>query len=116
MIAQCDEGVYVNRLSGMSDVDHTTGLVTGVTRDGCFYIKNGKIEKSVKNFRILESPHFVFNKLLAIGPTARVALGYNPRAAGSVFWDAFNEWPGRPMIVPPMMVGDFNFSALADAV
>jgi predicted Zn-dependent protease len=116
MIAQCEEGVYVNRLSGMSNVDGKTGLVTGVTRDGCFYVKNGRIEKSVKNFRILESPHFVFNKLLAIGPTVRTALGYAPKASGGVFWDAFNDWPRRPLIVPPMMVGDFNFASLADAV
>jgi predicted Zn-dependent protease len=116
MIAQCEEGVYVNRLSGMSNVDVKTGLVTGVTRDGCFYVKNGKIEKSVKNFRILESPHFALNKLLAIGTTARAAFGYAPKAQGDILWDAYTDWPRRPMIVPPMMVGDFNFASLADAV
>jgi predicted Zn-dependent protease len=116
MIAQCDEGVYVNRLSGMSDVDERTGLVTGVTRDGCFYVKNGKIEKSVKNFRILESPHFVFNKLLALGPTTRAAIGYAPAGQAGI-WGDDGSWPfRRPMIVPPMMVGDFNFASLADAV
>jgi predicted Zn-dependent protease len=116
MIARCDEGVYVNRLSGMSDVDEKTGLVTGVTRDGCFYVKNGKIEKAVKNFRILESPHFALNKLLAIGPTARAPFGYAPKAQGDIFWNAYTDWPRRPMIVPPMMVSDFNFASLADAV
>jgi predicted Zn-dependent protease len=116
MIAQCDEGVYVNRLSGMSNADGRTGLVTGVTRDGCFYIKNGKIEKSVKNFRILESPHFVFNKLLAIGPTQRAAIGYAPTAMPNDVWNVYTDWPRTPMIVPPMMVSDFNFAALADAI
>jgi predicted Zn-dependent protease len=117
MIAQCDEGVYVNRLSGMSNVDGRTGLLTGVTRDGCFYVKNGKIEKSVKNFRILESPHFVFNKLLALGPTKRAAIGYAPTAQATGMWGDDANWPfRRPMIVPPMMVSDFNFASLADAI
>jgi predicted Zn-dependent protease len=117
MIAQCDEGVYVNRLSGMSEVDRTTGLVTGVTRDGCFYVKNGKIEKAIKNFRILESPHFALNKLQALGPTARTGFGYAPSVVHyDDIWYAEAGWPRRPMIVPPMMVSDFNFNSLADAV
>jgi len=80
---------------------------TGVTRDGCFLIKDGKIAKPVKNFRFLDSPAFMLNKLVTLGPTRRASLGYAP----SEF-----DWPRRPMIVPPMMVNDFNFSALADAV
>jgi predicted Zn-dependent protease len=88
-----------------------------VTRDGCFYIKNGKIEKSVKNFRILESPHFALNKLLALGPTGRTAFGYAPNAwLSHDIWNVGMDWPRRPMIVPPIMVRDFNFSALADSV
>jgi predicted Zn-dependent protease len=109
MIAGCEEGIYVNRFASLEIVDNHTGLMTGVTRDGCFLIKHGKIAKAVKNFRIRESPFFFLNKLQAIGPTHRVALGFVPNPRGF-------EWPLPPVIVPPVMAQDFNFSALSDAV
>jgi len=108
MIARCEEGIYVNRFSGVEIIDRTTGLMTGVTRDGCFLIKHGKFVKAVKNFRILDSPFFFFNKLEAIGPTQRVALGFVPKP--------WTNWPLPPIITPPVMVQDFNFNALSDAV
>jgi predicted Zn-dependent protease len=115
MIAACKEGIYVNRLSSVELIDKRTGLMTGVTRDGCFLIKNGKIDRPVKNFRILESPFFFLNKLIDLGTTARAPFGYTPLAAHESIRDQ-STWPRRPMIVPPLMVQDFNFSALADVV
>jgi predicted Zn-dependent protease len=109
MSARCEEGIFVNRLSEVELVDQRSGLVTGVTRDGCYLIKHGKIEKAVKNFRILESPFFVLNKVEALGVPERVAFGY---AAGLYA----PPWPHPPVMVPPMMVSDFNFVSLADAV
>jgi predicted Zn-dependent protease len=111
MITRCEEGVYVNRFSSVGLVDRSTGLLTGVTRDGCFFVKHGKIEKAVKNFRFVESPFFFLNKLEAIGAPARQPLGYTPPTRYSD-----GTWPLSPIIVPPMMVRDFNFAALADAV
>jgi predicted Zn-dependent protease len=120
MIAQCEQGIYVNRFSNVEMVDKNSGLLTGVTRDGCFLVKNGKIDRPVKNFRFYESPFFFLNKLVALGPTRRVAYGYTPWSQGermAVWWPPdFFEWPRRPIIVPPLMVQDFNFSALVDAV
>jgi predicted Zn-dependent protease len=112
MIAQCKEGIYVNRLYGMDVVDGPSGMMTGTTSDGCFLVKNGKIDRPVKNFRIQDSPMFFLNKLEAIGPTARVALGYMPARVRY----AVESWPAPPIIVPPVMVRDFNFSSLIDAV
>jgi predicted Zn-dependent protease len=111
MIAQCREGIYVNRFSNTSMVDSMTGLITGVTRDGCFLVKNGKIEKSVKNFRFLDSPFFFLNKVDALGIPVRAAMGYTLSRRGNR-----HIWPLPPIIVPPMMVRDFNFSALSDAI
>jgi predicted Zn-dependent protease len=106
MIKNCQEGVYVNRFSDVRLVDPLTGMMTGVTRDGCFLVKNGKISKPVKNFRFTDSPFFAFNSLEMIGVPVRTAFGYT----------GDGRWPQQPMIVPPMMVRDFNFSALIDAV
>jgi len=105
MISHCQEGIYVNQLSDVALVDGGSGLLTGVTRDGCFLIKNGKIAKAVKNFRILESPFFIFNKVDAIGTSERACLE-NEIALGTAF----------PLITPALMVRDFNFSAMSDAV
>jgi predicted Zn-dependent protease len=110
MIANCTEGVYVNRFSSVRVNDGKTCLTTGVTRDGCFFIKNGKLTKAVKNFSILESPHYFLNKIMALGVPQRVAFGYTPPRRDE------ESWPLPPVIVPPMMVRDFNFNALIDAV
>lgn len=99
MISSCKLGVYINRLFGGA---------TGFTRDGCFLVKNGKIERPIKNFRIKENPWISLNSIEAIGPTSRAAWGY-PGSANK-------PWPLEPVIVPPLMVRDFNLIALADAV
>jgi predicted Zn-dependent protease len=112
MIVRCQEGIFVNRFSSVDMVDSTTGMLTGTTSDGCFLIKDGKIKMPVKNFRILESPFFMLNKIVALGPSQRAAFGYTPHGSGEPPF----EWPRLPLIVPPMMIEDFNFSSLIDAV
>jgi len=107
MIAGCKEGVYVNRFSDVSVLDQKTGMLSGLTRDGCFLVKNGKVQQAVKNFRFVESPWFILNRLEALGVSHRAALGYTPGG---------DAWPLPPIIVPPLMVRDFHFSGLADAV
>jgi len=112
MIANCERGIYVNRLSDVRLVDAKTGMMTGVTRDGCFFVKNGKIDRPIKNLRFTDSPFFAFNKLEMVGIPVRAAFGYNARP---VLRDS-HRWPRLPVIVPPMMIQDFNFTALVDAV
>jgi predicted Zn-dependent protease len=73
-------------------------LMTGYTRDGLWLVENGKISKPVKNFRFTESPLFVFNRVDQLGVPQRV---FHPDA---------------PVVVPPVKVRDFSFTALADAV
>jgi hypothetical protein len=97
--------------------------MTGMTRDGCFHIQDGKIDRPANNYRFTESPFFVFNKLKMIGTAHRTALGYTPptpmdfgdfSAWPPLGWAT--RWPHAPIIVPPMMIEDFSFTALADAV
>jgi predicted Zn-dependent protease len=107
MIGNCKEGIYVNRVADISIVHPKSGLMTGVTQGGCFLVRNGKIDKAVKDFRFLDSAYFFLNKLDAIGRAERAPFGYAP-------WHG--DWPIAPTIVPPVMVHDFNFSGLADSV
>jgi predicted Zn-dependent protease len=81
-------------------VDPRTILFTGLTRDGTFLIENGKITKSIKNFRFNESPLFLLSNLEALGPAVRIA----------------GTEQGGPVVMPPIKAKDFNFTSLSDAV
>jgi predicted Zn-dependent protease len=106
MIAQCERGIYVHRFSTIQDVDRWSATMEGFTRGGCLLIEHGKITHPVKDFRFYDSPVLAFNRVLALGPPQRVAFGFTPRDG--------DKWPYAPVIAPPLMIRDFNFSALAD--
>jgi predicted Zn-dependent protease len=101
MIASVQKGVLVTRLWYIREVDPRTLLFTGLTRDGTFLIENGKIAGPIKNFRFNESPAAMLGKIEAMGPAERTI--------GSEVQD----WP---VCVPPLLVRDFTFSSLSDAV
>jgi len=96
MIANTERAVLVTRLWYLRAVDPRTMVLTGLTRDGSFLVENGKISRSVKNFRFNDSPLFFLNNVEAIGPTVRTGDG------GSV--------------VPAIKARDFSFTSLSDAV
>jgi len=98
MIAGTTRGLLVTRFNNNQILDMQTMLGTGTTRDGLWLIERGKITKPVKNFRFTESCLFVMNNVEQLGAPQRV---YHP-------------W--YPAVVPPMMVRDFSFTALVDAV
>jgi predicted Zn-dependent protease len=93
-------GILVTRLWYLREVDPRTILYTGLTRDGTFLIENGKITKSLRNFRFNESPLFMLNNLEALGRAERVA----------------GTEQGGDVVMPSMKVRDFNFTSLSEAV
>lgn len=101
MIRDTRKGVLVTRLWYIREVDPQTLLLTGLTRDGTFLIENGKISRPIKNFRFNESPVAMLNNVVAMSPSER--------ATGS-------EIEGWPVSVPALLVKDFTFSSLSDAV
>ncbi len=100
MIKSTPRGILVTRLWYLRQVDPRTILFTGLTRDGTFLIENGKISKSIKNFRFNESPLFLLSNLEAIGPAVRIA----------------GAEAGGPIVMPAIKAKDFNFTSLSDAV
>ena len=96
MIQGTERAVLVTRLWYLRVVDGRTLVYTGLTRDGTFLVENGKVARSIKNFRFNDSPLFLLNNLEALGPSVRVAEG------GSV--------------VPALKARDFSFTSLSDAV
>jgi len=100
MIASTARGVLVTRLWYLRPLDARTLMYTGLTRDGTFLIENGKIARSIKNFRFNDSPLFMLNNLEGVGRSVRTAGGDG----------------GPAVAMPPIKVRDFNFTSLSDAV
>ncbi len=94
LIKGVKRGVLVTRMWYIREVDPQTVLYTGLTRDGTFYVENGEIKYAVKNFRFNESPVIMLNNIEALGKPVRM----------------------NGCLVPPMVVRDFTFSSLSDAV
>jgi predicted Zn-dependent protease len=94
MIKNTQKGILVTRFWYIRGVDPQTLLYTGLTRDGTFFIENGKIKFPVKNFRFNESPVIMLNNIEEIGQAIRV----------------------NGNLVPALKIRDFTFSSLSDAV
>jgi len=100
LVKATKKGVLVTRTWYIRLVDPQTVLLTGLTRDGTFYIEDGEIKYPIKNFRFNESPAIMLNNIEEIGKPVRVADDESPFV----------------MMVPPMKIRDFTFSSLSDAV
>jgi len=94
MIKDTKRGILVTRLWYIRTVDPQTLLYTGLTRDGTFFIENGKLKHPVKNFRFNESPIIMLNNLETLGQQVRI----------------------NGNLIPYMKVRDFTFTSLSDAV
>lgn len=94
LVKDTRRGILVTRTWYIRSVDPQTLLLTGLTRDGTFFIENGKIQYPIKNFRFNESPVIMLNNLEAIGKPMR--------------------YQGN--LIPPLKIRDFTFSSLSDAV
>jgi predicted Zn-dependent protease len=93
MIASTERGVLVTRLWYIREVEPFEKMLTGMTRDGTFYIENGRIKHGVRNFRFNESLiHMLANVEAMSAPV---------RASGEESFD---------MVVPAMKVREFNFT------
>jgi len=93
MIASTERGILVTRLWYIREVDPYQKILTGMTRDGTFYVENGKIQYGIRNFRFNESLIHMFSNVEEMGAPVR--------ASGEEAFD---------MVVPPMKVKDFNFT------
>ena len=100
LVAGTQKGILVTRTWYIRMVDPQTVLLTGLTRDGTFYIENGQIKHPVKNFRFNESPVIMLNNIEELGKPVRVA----------------GDESSFVMMIPPMKLRDFTFTSLSDAV
>ncbi len=99
LIGGVEDGVLVTRFWYLRMVQPQNLLYTGLTRDGTFAIKEGKIAGPVNNFRFNDTPVNVLKNVISSGAPERV-LGSESQ---------------MPMHVPALVVKDFNLSSVSDA-
>ncbi len=100
LIKSTERGILVSKLWYIRLVDAQSLLLTGLTRDGTFYIENGQIKYPIKNMRFNESPVIMLNNVEALGKAERsISIESN-----------------RSYLIPPMKIRDFTFTSLSDAV
>jgi predicted Zn-dependent protease len=98
LISGVDRGLLVTRFWYIRTLNPQTVQLTGLTRDGLFLIENGKVTDPVVNFRFNESPVHLLQNVLAMGRPVRTRGGESG------------------MIAPALVVKDFPFTSLSDAV
>ena len=103
MVASTKDGLLLTCLWYIREVDPKTLLLTGLTRDGVYAIRNGEIVGAVSNFRFNESPVDLLSRCTEIGESVRTL----PREWSDYFTRAK---------MPPMRIPDFNFSSIAPGI
>jgi PmbA protein len=93
MIASTERGVLVTRLWYIREVEPFEKMLTGMTRDGTFYVENGRVQDGVRNFRLNESLIHMLSNV--------EAMSVPVRSCGEESFD---------MVVPAMKVKEFNFT------
>jgi predicted Zn-dependent protease len=102
LIARTERGLLLTCLWYIREVDVSTLLLTGLTRDGVYLVENGEVVGSVNNFRFNESPVDLLARAVEAGRSER---------ALSREW---GEWMNRT-IMPALRVEGFNMSSVSPA-
>jgi predicted Zn-dependent protease len=102
MIAATPKGIIVSRFWYIRSTDARTASSTGLTRDGVWWIENGKIAYPLRNFRFNQSMTRMLapGNVLGIGKPERVGSGEG----------------GAPSLLPALMLKEFNFTSQSEAV
>ncbi len=102
MIEGTERGLLLTCLWYIREVDPSTLLVTGLTRDGVYLVEDGEVRGAVNNFRFNESPVDLLARATEVSRSERT-LG---RELG--------EWYNRTSM-PAVRVPDFNMSSVSPA-
>ncbi|MFP4055754.1 MAG: TldD/PmbA family protein [Candidatus Brocadiia bacterium] len=78
LVRETDRAVLVTRFWYIRSLDPQTLLVTGLTRDGLFWVEDGAIRHSIRNFRFNESPIAVLRKVTGLSQPVRVGHALFP--------------------------------------
>jgi predicted Zn-dependent protease len=102
MIAHTEHGLLLTTLWYIREVDPTTLLLTGLTRDGVYLVEDGEVTAGVNNFRFNESPLDLLRRASQAGVTEATL----PREWG--------DWVTRTAM-PSLRIPDFHMSSVSQA-
>jgi predicted Zn-dependent protease len=102
MIAGTERGLLLTTLWYIREVDPTTLLLTGLTRDGVYLIEDGEVTAAVNNFRFNESPLDLLRRATEAGASEKTL----PREWG--------DWATRAAM-PSLRIPDFHMSSVSQA-
>jgi predicted Zn-dependent protease len=102
MIAATERGLLLTTLWYIREVDPTTLLLTGLTRDGVYLIEDGEVTAAVNNFRFNESPLDLLRRATQAGVSEKTL----PREWG--------DWATRAAM-PSLRIPDFYMSSVSEA-
>jgi predicted Zn-dependent protease len=102
LIAGTERGLLLTTLWYIREVDPTTLLLTGLTRDGVYLVEDGAVTAAVNNFRFNESPLGLLRRATEAG-LSEVTL---PREWG--------DWATRAAM-PSLRIPDFHMSSVSQA-
>ena len=100
-IAKVKSGLLLTTLWYIRMVDPVTSLLTGLTRDGVYEIKDGEVVGAVNNFRWNESPVEILGRISSASATAITAT--------REFEDLTRT------ATPSVVIDDFNMSTVSQA-
>lgn len=104
LVADLDDGLLLTCLWYIREVDPQTLLLTGLTRDGVYRVKDGEIVGAVNNFRFNESPIDLLRRFTAASATV-------PSFGREWGDDYFSR-----TATPALRVPDFNMSSVSQAL
>ncbi len=103
MIRSVRRGIYVTRFHYTNVVEPMKTVITGMTRDGTFWIEEGEIKNPVKNLRFTESVLKVLSRVKAVSQGRKIC------SSGSVYGRRFINGT----VAPAIQVDGFNFSGVS---
>ena len=103
MIRSVRRGIYVTRFHYTNVVEPMKAVITGMTRDGTFWVEDGEIKHPVKNLRFTESILKAFSRVKAVSRERKICT------SGSVYGRRFITGT----VAPAVQVEGFNFSGVS---
>lgn len=101
--ARMGDGLLITCLWYIREVDPQSLLLTGLTRDGVYVVRDGEIVGATSNFRFNDSPVSLLNRITDAGES----LDCLPRE--------WADWFSRSRVAP-LTIDGFNLSTKSDAI
>jgi predicted Zn-dependent protease len=97
MIESVKKGILVTRFHYINGfLDTTNALLTGMTRDGTFWVEDGKIQHGIKNLRFTESMLKAFSNVQQISKDTKIVASW---------WEDVGC-----IVAPAMLIDKFKFT------